>query len=63
VSFLTPIIIGLKRRMKISDINSLLSLMTGYDVQTERELPPLMLSSDFWLGTKTRSEKVFFLEF
>lgn len=47
VSFLVPFLIGLKRRMKIPDMNNLLPLMTGDDVQTERELPPLMLGSDF----------------
>ena len=47
VSFLTPFLIGLKRRMKIPDMNNLLPLMTGDDVQTERELPPLMLGTDF----------------
>ncbi|RNA30706.1 ankyrin and armadillo repeat-containing [Brachionus plicatilis] len=47
ISFLTPFLIGLKRRMKIPDMNNLLPLMTGDDVQTERELPPLMLGSDF----------------
>ncbi len=47
VSFLVPLLAGLKRRMKIPDLNNLLPLMTGEDVRTERELPPLILPVDF----------------
>lgn len=47
VAFLVPLLAGLKRRMKIPDLNNLLPLITGEDVRTERELPPLMLGADF----------------
>lgn len=46
ISFLVPLLIGLKRRMKIPDLNNLLPFMSGDDVRTERELPPLMLSNE-----------------
>jgi hypothetical protein len=47
VSFLVPLLIGMKRKMKIPNLDNLLPQMTGEDVKTERELPPLMLGSDF----------------
>lgn len=47
VSFLVPVLAGLKRRMRIPDMNELLPLMTGEDVHSERELPPLILANDF----------------
>ncbi len=47
VSFLCPLLISLKKRFRIPDLNNLLPMMSGEDVQTERELPPLMLSTDF----------------
>lgn len=47
VSFLVPLFMGLKRRMRIPDINNLLPIMTGEDVHTERELPPLVLGDSF----------------
>lgn len=47
VAFMTPLLIGLKKRMKIPDMNNLLPMMTGDDVHTERELPPLMIGADF----------------
>ena len=47
VSFLVPLLTGLKKRMRIPDMNNLLPLMTGDEVHTERELPPLMLGSDY----------------
>lgn len=47
VGFLVPLLIGLKRRMKIPEMNNLLPLLTGEEVRTERELPPLMVGNDF----------------
>ena len=47
VSFLVPLLIGLKRRMKIPDLNNLLPFMSGDDVRTERELPPLLIPPEF----------------
>jgi hypothetical protein len=63
VAFLVPLFAGLKRRMKIPDINSLLPVMSGEDVRTERELPPLMLGAEFvskrFLLNETSSSKYF----
>lgn len=47
VSFLVPLLMGLKRRMKIPDLNNLLSMVSGEEVYTERELPPLAVPTDF----------------
>ncbi len=47
ISFLVPLLTSLKKRMKIPDMNNLLPPLTGEEVNTERELPPLMYSSDF----------------
>ena len=47
VSFLVPLLISLKKRMLIPDMNNLLPPLTGEEVHTERELPPLMYSADF----------------
>jgi hypothetical protein len=47
VSFLVPLLVGLKKRMKIPEMNNLLPLMMGDEVHTERELPPLMLGPDY----------------
>jgi hypothetical protein len=47
ISFLVPLMTSLKKRMKIPDMNNLLPPLTGEEVNTERELPPLMYSSDF----------------
>jgi hypothetical protein len=60
VTFLVPLMIGLKRRMKVPDINNLLPFMSGDDVRTERELPPLMMHPDFKCKTfdfKTSGEE------
>lgn len=47
VAFLVPLFIGLKRRMKIPDLNNLLPFMSGDEVRTERELPPLIMHPEF----------------
>ena len=47
VIFLVPLLIGLKKRMKIPETNNLLPLMMGDEVHTERELPPLMLDPEY----------------
>ncbi|XP_052802485.1 ankyrin and armadillo repeat-containing protein-like isoform X4 [Mya arenaria] len=67
IAYMTPFLIGMKKRMKIPDISRLLPNLTesryrgnkGFshtsaspylssdECRTERELPPLMLSSDF----------------
>lgn len=47
ISFLVPLLMGLKRRMKIPNLNNLLPMISGEDVHTEKELPPLMIGSDF----------------
>ena len=55
VGFLVPLFVGLKKRMKIPDMNNLLPIITGDEVHTERELPPLMLSPEFRSKTFTYS--------
>ena len=47
VSFLVPLFIGLRKRMKVPDLNNLLPFMSGDDVCTERELPPLIIPQEF----------------
>lgn len=47
ISFFIPLFMTLKRRMKIPDMNNLLPMLSGEDVHTERELPPLMIGKDF----------------
>ena len=47
ISFLVPLLMGLKRRMKIPNLNNLLPMISGEDVHTEKELPPLMIGNDF----------------
>ena len=47
VIFLVPLLIGLKKRMKIPETNNLLPLMMGDEVHTERELPPLMMGPEY----------------
>lgn len=39
VGFLIPLFVGLKKRMKIPDLNNLLPTLAGDEVHTERELP------------------------
>lgn len=46
-SFLTPLLIGLKKKMKIPDVNNLLPMMAGEEVFTERSLAPLMIGPGF----------------
>ena len=46
VAFLVPLLISLKKRMKIPDLNNLLPVITGEDVHTEREFPPQTLAPD-----------------
>ncbi|XP_067649055.1 ankyrin and armadillo repeat-containing protein-like [Haliotis asinina] len=47
ISFMTPFLIGLKKRMRIPNINRLLPSMAGDECRTERDLPPLILGQDF----------------
>ena len=47
VTFLVPLLIGLKKRMKIPDLNNLLPILSGNETKTERELPPLIVPSSF----------------
>ena len=47
VAFLVPLLVSLKKRMRIPDINNLLPSISGDEIHTERELPPLMLAPDF----------------
>ena len=45
VSFLIPLLTGLKKRMKIPDLNNLLPTLAGDEVHTERDLPVLILNN------------------
>uniref|UniRef100_H3B1Q7 Ankyrin and armadillo repeat containing n=1 Tax=Latimeria chalumnae TaxID=7897 RepID=H3B1Q7_LATCH len=47
ICFLVPLLLGLKKKMKIPDLNKLLPPFSDDKVKTERELPPLLLSSKF----------------
>lgn len=48
ISYLVPLFMALKRRMKIPNLNNLLPMISGEDVHTERELPPLMIGNEFY---------------
>uniref|UniRef100_A0A7M4FYS3 Ankyrin and armadillo repeat containing n=1 Tax=Crocodylus porosus TaxID=8502 RepID=A0A7M4FYS3_CROPO len=47
MSFLIPLLIGFKRKMKIPNLNKLLQPYSDDKVKTERELPPFLLGPDF----------------
>uniref|UniRef100_A0A8C4Y7P8 Ankyrin and armadillo repeat containing n=1 Tax=Gopherus evgoodei TaxID=1825980 RepID=A0A8C4Y7P8_9SAUR len=47
VSFLIPFLLGLKRKMKIPNLNQLLQPYSDDKVKTERELPPFVFGPDF----------------
>ncbi|XP_076439158.1 ankyrin and armadillo repeat-containing protein-like [Babylonia areolata] len=47
VSYLTPFLIAMKKRMKIPDTSRLLPNLVGDECRTERELPPLIVGPDF----------------
>ncbi|XP_056008070.1 ankyrin and armadillo repeat-containing protein-like isoform X2 [Ostrea edulis] len=47
VSFLTPFLIGMRKRMKIPDLTRFLPDLSEDQCKTEEELPPLMLGEDF----------------
>ncbi|XP_005090203.1 ankyrin and armadillo repeat-containing protein [Aplysia californica] len=47
VSYLTPFLLGMRKRMKIPDINKLMSRYGVDECRTERELPPLIVGPEF----------------
>ncbi|OCT63921.1 ankyrin and armadillo repeat-containing protein [Xenopus laevis] len=47
ISFLVPFFLGLKKKMKVPDLNHLLQPFSDDNLKTERELPPLMLGENF----------------
>ncbi|XP_023930596.1 ankyrin and armadillo repeat-containing protein-like [Lingula anatina] len=47
ISFMVPFLCAMRKRMKIPDLTRLLPNMTGDEVRTERELPPLILTNDY----------------
>uniref|UniRef100_A0A8D0KME5 Ankyrin and armadillo repeat containing n=1 Tax=Salvator merianae TaxID=96440 RepID=A0A8D0KME5_SALMN len=47
MTFLIPFIISLKRKNKVPNLNRLLQPYSDDKVKTERELPPILLGSDF----------------
>ncbi|XP_069471743.1 ankyrin and armadillo repeat-containing protein isoform X2 [Ambystoma mexicanum] len=47
ISYLVPLLIALKKKMKIPALDQLLQPFSDDKVKTERELPPFMLGPDF----------------
>ncbi|KAL8609317.1 hypothetical protein ACOMHN_048873 [Nucella lapillus] len=47
ISYMTPFLMGIKKRMKIPDTSRLLPNLVGDECRTEREFPPLILGPDF----------------
>uniref|UniRef100_K7G8L3 Ankyrin and armadillo repeat containing n=1 Tax=Pelodiscus sinensis TaxID=13735 RepID=K7G8L3_PELSI len=47
LSFLIPFLLGLKKKMKVPNLNQLLQPYSDDKVKTERELPPFVLGPDF----------------
>ncbi|KAK6172108.1 hypothetical protein SNE40_018060 [Patella caerulea] len=59
VSFLTPFLMGMRKKMKIPDITRLLPPVAADECRTERELPPLILGSDFRCHNFSYGERYF----
>uniref|UniRef100_A0A2C9KYG2 Uncharacterized protein n=1 Tax=Biomphalaria glabrata TaxID=6526 RepID=A0A2C9KYG2_BIOGL len=47
ISCLVPFLLGMRKKMRIPDINSLMNPYNSDECRTERELPPLMVGPDF----------------
>ncbi|XP_063788987.1 ankyrin and armadillo repeat-containing protein isoform X3 [Pseudophryne corroboree] len=47
ISFLVPLLLGVKKKLKVPDFSRLLQPFSDDKVRTERELPPLMLGQEF----------------
>eukprot|EP00794_Sanderia_malayensis_P003419 gene3419-3910_t len=47
VSFLVPLLIALKKRNKIPDVNKLLPALTHEECKTDREFPPIVIGENF----------------
>ncbi|KAJ8253089.1 hypothetical protein GJAV_G00208980 [Gymnothorax javanicus] len=47
IAFLVPLLVGLKKKMKIPDVSQMFQPFSDDKVKTERELPPLYLGSKF----------------
>ncbi|XP_041940339.1 ankyrin and armadillo repeat-containing protein [Alosa sapidissima] len=47
ITFLVPLLVGLKKKMKIPDLSKVLPGFSGDKLKTERELPPLILGPAF----------------
>ncbi|XP_055872246.1 ankyrin and armadillo repeat-containing protein-like [Biomphalaria glabrata] len=47
ISYLVPFLLGMRKKMRIPDINRLMSPYNSDECRTERELPPLMVGPDF----------------
>ncbi|KAK3108352.1 hypothetical protein FSP39_006134 [Pinctada imbricata] len=60
VSFLTPFLVGMRKRMKIPEITRFLPDMTEDQCKTEEELPPLMLGEDFKCKNFTPEKNKYF---
>ena len=57
IGFMVPLLIALKKRCKVPDINKLLPPFTYEECKTEREFPPLILKPDFKCKNFDSSEK------
>ncbi|KAK7009037.1 ankyrin and armadillo repeat-containing protein [Biomphalaria glabrata] len=47
ISCLVPFLLGMRKKMRIPDINGLMNPYNSDECRTERELPPLMVGPDF----------------
>ncbi|KAH9489690.1 hypothetical protein Btru_037450 [Bulinus truncatus] len=47
ISYLVPFLLGMRKKMRIPDINKLMNPYNNDECRTERELPPLMISPDY----------------
>ncbi|XP_061081751.1 ankyrin and armadillo repeat-containing protein [Conger conger] len=47
IAFLVPLLVGLKKKMKIPDLSQVFEPFSDDKVKTERELPPLLLGPEF----------------
>ncbi|XP_028847606.1 ankyrin and armadillo repeat-containing protein isoform X2 [Denticeps clupeoides] len=47
ITFLVPLLVALKKKLKIPDLSQMLPCISDDNLKTERELPPLMLGPKF----------------
>uniref|UniRef100_A0A2C9LDX1 Uncharacterized protein n=1 Tax=Biomphalaria glabrata TaxID=6526 RepID=A0A2C9LDX1_BIOGL len=61
ISYLVPFLLGMRKKMRIPDINRLMSPYNSDECRTERELPPLMVGPDFKCKNFMAEESYFHL--